>query len=71
MKCPMCNADLLMTTREMVEMDYCQQCRGIWLERGKLDKIVERSMQYNSDREYQEEHGQKKRRSWRDILDFD
>lgn len=43
MKCPNCNIDLLMTERQGVEIDYCSQCRGVWLDRGELDKIIERS----------------------------
>lgn len=43
MKCPVCNIDLKMTDRQGVEIDYCPQCRGVWLDRGELDKIIERS----------------------------
>ncbi len=44
MKCPVCaTADLLMTERQGIEIDYCPQCRGVWLDRGELDKIIERS----------------------------
>ncbi|MCX6364284.1 MAG: zf-TFIIB domain-containing protein [Actinobacteria bacterium] len=44
MKCPVCNdTDLLMTERQGVEIDYCPSCRGVWLDRGELDKIIERS----------------------------
>jgi len=44
MKCPICTqVDLLMTDRQGVEIDYCPQCRGVWLDRGELDKIIERS----------------------------
>ena len=44
MKCPRCpNVELLMTDRTGVEIDYCPSCRGIWLDRGELDKIIERS----------------------------
>ncbi len=44
MKCPRCeNADLLMAERAGVEIDYCPTCRGVWLDRGELDKIIERS----------------------------
>jgi uncharacterized protein len=44
MKCPMCTeSDLLMTERLSIEIDYCPQCRGVWLDRGELDKIIERS----------------------------
>lgn len=43
MKCPICNVDLLMSERQGIEIDYCPQCRGVWLDRGELDKIIERS----------------------------
>lgn len=43
MQCPLCNVALHMTVRQEVEIDYCPQCRGIWLDRGELDKIIERS----------------------------
>ncbi len=41
--CPECRVDLLMTERKNVEIDYCPTCRGVWLERGELDKIIEHS----------------------------
>ena len=44
MKCPIDNADLVMTERSGIEIDYCPKCRGVWLDRGELDKIIERSM---------------------------
>jgi uncharacterized protein len=45
MKCPVCpSTDLVMTDRQGVEIDYCPKCRGIWLDRGELDKIIERSV---------------------------
>ncbi len=43
MNCPKCNLTLLMTDRQGVEIDYCPQCRGIWLDRGELEKIIDRS----------------------------
>ena len=44
MKCPVCeDVTLLMSQRNGIEIDYCPQCRGIWLDRGELDKIVERA----------------------------
>ena len=49
MKCPNCNVNLVMTERNNVEIDYCPECRGIWLDRGELDKIIERSSQYDRD----------------------
>jgi uncharacterized protein len=43
MKCPVCaNFDLLMSNRQGIEIDYCPNCRGVWLDRGELDKIIER-----------------------------
>lgn len=45
MKCPVCTAtNLVMSERSGIEIDYCPQCRGVWLDRGELDKIIERSM---------------------------
>jgi Zn-finger nucleic acid-binding protein len=43
MKCPIDGSQLVMTDRSGVEIDYCPQCRGVWLDRGELDKIIERS----------------------------
>lgn len=43
MLCPVCRIPLTMSERQGVEIDYCSQCRGVWLDRGELDKIIERS----------------------------
>lgn len=44
MKCPTCpDSDLAMSSREGIEIDYCPTCRGVWLDRGELDKIIERT----------------------------
>ena len=43
MPCPACKVPLVMSDRQGVEIDYCPQCRGVWLDRGELDKIIERS----------------------------
>lgn len=44
MKCPTCpETALVMTDRQGVEIDYCPTCRGVWLDRGELDKLIERS----------------------------
>ena len=51
MKCPNCSATLLMTDKKGVEIDYCPECRGIWLDRGELEKIIERSAEHYSRRE--------------------
>ena len=43
MRCPVDNETLVMADRGGVEIDYCPKCRGVWLDRGELDKIIERS----------------------------
>lgn len=43
MQCPVDGTTLVMSDRQGVEIDYCPQCRGVWLDRGELDKIIERS----------------------------
>lgn len=81
MKCPVCiEPDLVMSDRQGVEIDYCPHCRGVWLDRGELDKIIERSEQIDrpddrhrehSGREYSKGYGQKpyKHKSfWRKSL---
>lgn len=46
MKCPQCTeTTLVMTERQGIEIDYCPSCRGVWLDRGELDKLIERSTQ--------------------------
>lgn len=45
MNCPACKTeDLIMSERQGIEIDYCPKCRGVWLDRGELDKIIERTM---------------------------
>lgn len=45
MKCPVCcTMELQLTVRQNIEIDYCPSCRGVWLDRGELDKIIEHSM---------------------------
>ncbi|WP_434969294.1 zf-TFIIB domain-containing protein [Microbacterium sp. bgisy207] len=43
MKCPVDATDLLISERSGVEIDYCPRCRGVWLDRGELDKIIDRA----------------------------
>ncbi len=44
MVCPKCGAEFRVTERQGIEIEYCPQCRGIWLDRGELDRIVERAV---------------------------
>ena len=75
MLCPVCHVGLSMTDRQGVEIDYCPQCCGVWLDRGELDKIIERSARkevpagpplqpnYRLDRDYREDgHSYQKKR---------
>ncbi|WP_180380381.1 zf-TFIIB domain-containing protein, partial [Campylobacter devanensis] len=53
MRCPVCkDVDLVMSERSGVEIDYCPSCRGVWLDRGELDKIIERSASNSRQNEY-------------------
>ena len=45
MKCPIDGSDLVMTERQGIEIDYCPKCRGVWLDRGELDKIIDKAAQ--------------------------
>jgi uncharacterized protein len=53
MNCPVDGSELRITDRQGIEIDYCPQCRGVWLDRGELDKVLERSAQpaYRDDRD--------------------
>ena len=51
MNCPVCKeVELRISERQNVEVDYCPQCRGVWLDRGELDKLIERSLQQETPR---------------------
>ena len=55
MKCPKCNVSLAIADKQGVEIDYCPECRGIWLDRGELEKIMERAGEHYSKRENYEQ----------------
>ena len=79
MKCPVCTTvNLVMSERQGVEIDYCPECRGVWLDRGELDKIIERSAGAPGGREHElREHydhpryGRKKRGFLGEMFDFE
>lgn len=48
MNCPLDNTPLAITERQGIEIDYCPKCRGVWLDRGELDKLIERNAQYEA-----------------------
>jgi hypothetical protein len=72
MACPIDGAQLVMAERQGIEIDYCPTCRGVWLDRGELDKVIERSSgeaprdapspQPYPTRDYDHRQGYKKRR---------
>lgn len=86
MQCPVDGETLVMADRNGVEIDYCPRCRGVWLDRGELDKIIERSVpaaapaqprdpaaysRHDAD-EYQERPRKKRRESFlSELFDFD
>ena len=87
MRCPVDGETLVMSERNGVEIDYCPHCRGVWLDRGELDKIIERSAapgdsrsrrEMPSDRDWREKRQEpryrkrKKRESFlAELFDFD
>jgi Zn-finger nucleic acid-binding protein len=56
MICPKCNTNLVMSDNQGVEIDYCPNCRGVWLDRGELEKIIERSHSYDKRYSNDNEH---------------
>jgi Zn-finger nucleic acid-binding protein len=77
MKCPACAIELKMAERTGIEIDYCPQCRGVWLDRGELDKIIERSAPLQAPPTYQgrshqeREYKKKKHKSFLgELFDF-
>jgi Zn-finger nucleic acid-binding protein len=78
MKCPVDGTTLLLTERQGVELDYCPDCRGVWLDRGELDKLVRRDDGEDEGRRLRvvddgdEQHGtKKKKKGWlSDIFEF-
>ena len=87
MKCPVDGATLLMSDRQGVEIDYCPDCRGVWLDRGELDKLVQRGDDRDDDwdddrrrswspppQQYQQQphHKGKKKKGWlSEMFEFD
>jgi Zn-finger nucleic acid-binding protein len=69
MKCPICEeVNLVMADRQGIEIDYCPKCRGVWLDRGELDKLIERSAaQQTAPREREAYHDRSQRHDNRDY----
>jgi Zn-finger nucleic acid-binding protein len=80
MKCPQCHETLAISERQGIEIDFCPTCRGVWLDRGELDKLLEREAALVSGGARSQEHGRYRddddddhyrgRRSfWRELFD--
>lgn len=61
MNCPICMVPLNIAERQGVEIDFCPKCRGVWLDRGELDKIIERSITETPSRSSQEQRYEDRR----------
>ena len=63
MKCPQDDTTLAMSDRQGIEIDYCPTCRGVWLERGELDKLIERESRWVEERDDEREAERKPKRA--------
>ena len=71
MKCPVDDATLLMSERSGVEIDYCPECRGVWLDRGELDKLIERADDDRDDRGHRDRDPDRDRYRDRDRREYE
>lgn len=78
MNCPVCkNTKLVISERQGIEIDYCPDCRGIWLDRGELDKLIEKSVISNpvrpdeNSRNYDESNHKNDNYYYKDDRDYD
>jgi uncharacterized protein len=78
MTCPVCPETLTVSNRQGIEIDVCPKCRGVWLDRGELDKLLEReaalmpppSRERARNRDDDDDYREGRRRSmWRDLFD--
>jgi Zn-finger nucleic acid-binding protein len=68
MKCPICDIDMRISDREGIEIDYCPQCRGVWLDRGELEKIIAKvDSQLSSDRDHDDNKPEQEEQSHFEI----
>ena len=74
MKCPIDGATLLIADRQGVEIDYCPDCRGVWLDRGDGDRDRDRDRDYDRGREsqqYDPRYAKKKKKGWlSEVFEF-
>jgi uncharacterized protein len=80
MDCPVDGTTLVMSDRQGIEIDYCPKCRGVWLDRGELDKLIEREQQWVTEQVSERKDGaaepakepkKKKMSSWlQDVMEL-
>ncbi len=66
MRCPVDDTELAMSERQGIEVDYCPKCRGVWLDRGELDKIIERSTAAESRSKFTDQTPHREQQKYRD-----
>ncbi len=71
MQCPRCSVTLDVSNRQGVETDVCPKCRGVWLDRGELDKIIDRYQAWDDDdeREHRPARYPRRRTFWSELFD--
>ncbi len=70
MNCPVCGTEMKEIERYDVDIDICPQCKGVWLDRGEIDKIARAESSYSQDYERKPHKGKKKKGFLEDLLDF-
>lgn len=71
MVCPIDQSDLIITERQGIEIDYCPKCRGVWLDRGELDKIIERGSGFSHQTQPQPQQYREQQPVYREHRDYD
>ncbi len=66
MNCPIDNTPLVVSDRNGVEIDYCPRCRGVWLDRGELDKIIDRALDAPRRKDHDDDDDDRHRRTYGD-----
>ena len=75
MQCPTDGTVLVMSERSGIEIDYCPTCRGVWLDRGELDKIIDRYNAYDDENDhvdrqrFRRDHHPRRKSFWQELFD--
>ena len=68
MDCPVDGTQLMMSERQGIEIDYCPKCRGVWLDRGELDKVIERSERESGPPQFSERESHSRPKKKKNLL---